>query len=414
MEIIAGTYEELTLGFSLQKIDEGYALNPSFTDHSHVGCVRAAAVSSKGVLATGSSDETIKLFHLEKRQELGALLHHEGSITDLTFFGGTHMFSGSTDGTVGVWKTNRWECIKTFKGHKGAVNSVAVHPTGKLAMTVGADKTLRLWNLITGKSAFVTNIKKAPDLVRWCPDGSKYLVVTRNQVDVYSVDTAKVIDTIAYEGTVHCLLFLKTGVLLAGLEDGKIAVHDLDRKEKIGEFTAHSLRVKGITTIHCKAEDKDFLVSVSSDGFVKVWDLAQEKDSVDATLIAEKNTTFRLVCVAAWSPAPKPEIDNSTSSKKASVEKETSVKHASEENDSSDTESKPKKRKRKKQKVNMPPPEVQPVEKMQSPVLRKEKKQKKQTSASETTQKKHTIPSETTKSPKLKQQKKLKKKKGKT
>jgi WD40 repeat protein len=54
-------------------------LKQSFTDHSHVGCVRAAAVSSKGVLATGSSDETIKLFHLEKRRELGALMHHKGN-----------------------------------------------------------------------------------------------------------------------------------------------------------------------------------------------------------------------------------------------------------------------------------------------------------------------------------------------
>ena len=43
---------------------------------------------------------------------------------------------------------------------RSAINSVSVHPSGKLALTVGADKSLHTWNLITGRSAFITNIKQ--------------------------------------------------------------------------------------------------------------------------------------------------------------------------------------------------------------------------------------------------------------
>lgn len=53
-------------------------METSFTDHSHTGCVRAVAVSENGILATGSSDESIRLFNLKKRKEIGSLIHHEG------------------------------------------------------------------------------------------------------------------------------------------------------------------------------------------------------------------------------------------------------------------------------------------------------------------------------------------------
>jgi len=41
--------------------------------------VKTVAISSSGIAASGSSDESIKLFNLRKRVEIGTLLHHEGN-----------------------------------------------------------------------------------------------------------------------------------------------------------------------------------------------------------------------------------------------------------------------------------------------------------------------------------------------
>jgi hypothetical protein len=30
-----------------------------------------------------------------------------------------------------------WDCLKSMDGHKGSVNSVAVHPNGSVALSVG-------------------------------------------------------------------------------------------------------------------------------------------------------------------------------------------------------------------------------------------------------------------------------------
>ena len=40
------------------------------------------------------------------------------------------------------------------------MNSVAVHPSGKVALSVGHDKTLRMWDLMRGKGSASTKLGK--------------------------------------------------------------------------------------------------------------------------------------------------------------------------------------------------------------------------------------------------------------
>lgn len=42
--------------------------------------------------------------------------------------------------------------------HPGGVTCISVHPTGKLALSVGNDKKLCTWNLIKGRRAYVTHV----------------------------------------------------------------------------------------------------------------------------------------------------------------------------------------------------------------------------------------------------------------
>lgn len=42
--------------------------------------------------------------------------------------------------------------LRSFKGHVGRVNSVNVHPTGKLALSLGKDRTMKMWDLMKGKA----------------------------------------------------------------------------------------------------------------------------------------------------------------------------------------------------------------------------------------------------------------------
>jgi WD40 repeat protein len=41
--------------------------------------------------------------------------------------------------------------VHILGGHKGAVIDVTVHPSGKLALSISKDNTLKLWNLVQGE-----------------------------------------------------------------------------------------------------------------------------------------------------------------------------------------------------------------------------------------------------------------------
>ena len=72
---------------------------------------------------SGSSDESIRLLDLHKRVELGALMQHSGTVNCLAFHG-SHLLSGSDDGTICVYQCGSWECLKILKGHTAAVTQV--------------------------------------------------------------------------------------------------------------------------------------------------------------------------------------------------------------------------------------------------------------------------------------------------
>ncbi|MBN3873921.1 MAG: hypothetical protein HWQ23_27725, partial [Nostoc sp. JL33] len=59
--------------------------------------------------------------------------------------------SGSLDKTLKVWDLQTGKEISTLTGHNRSVNAVAIAPDGKTAVSGSLDKTLKVWDLQTGK-----------------------------------------------------------------------------------------------------------------------------------------------------------------------------------------------------------------------------------------------------------------------
>jgi protein MAK11 len=81
-------------------------------------------------------------------------MHHDGSITHLEFQGKSHMMSAGEDGKLCLWRTKDWESLKSFRGIKTACTSFAIHPSGRLALSISADKKLKCWDLVKAINAF--------------------------------------------------------------------------------------------------------------------------------------------------------------------------------------------------------------------------------------------------------------------
>ena len=50
-----------------------------------------------------------------------------------------------------VWFLKSGQLIRTLQGHTRSVNAVAFSPDGKLVATASSDKTLIIWEVVTGR-----------------------------------------------------------------------------------------------------------------------------------------------------------------------------------------------------------------------------------------------------------------------
>ncbi|EGN96892.1 hypothetical protein SERLA73DRAFT_185126 [Serpula lacrymans var. lacrymans S7.3] len=346
-KVVAGSYEKLLYGLegtvTPSSSAPGYTfhLNPIFIFPAHVSCIKAVAASPNGGkwLATGSADEIVKVWDLRRRKEIGGLMHHEGSITELQFPSRSHLLSSSEDGTLCLFRARDWAVLRSLKGHKGAVNSVAIHPSGKVALSVGKDKTLRMWDLMRGKGSASTKLGKEGELVRWSVTGSCFVVQCRATIEIYTTDMV-LQHIITHPSRIHSVKFCTrvngTGeVLFVGAEDKKVSIYEIhEDPEKIptviAEMVGHSNRVKAVEALAIALPPSEnqksarlsttIVCTVSSDGKIHVYDLASLpahcEEKLEIHPVAEYDTKgTRLTCMTIAEGEPS-EIANAVNGKR--------------------------------------------------------------------------------------------------
>lgn len=189
-KIIVGSYEKLLYGLEghYPSGSDTPVLKPIFIFPAHLSWIKCIAASPNGkYLATGSEDEFIKVWDLRRRREIGALSQHTGSITSLTFPTSQHLLATSVDATLSLFRTNDWALLKSLKGHSGRVNSVDVHPTGRVALSVGKDQTLKMWDLMRGRGAASLALGQEAEIVKFAPSGTHFAVLYPRKVEIYSL-----------------------------------------------------------------------------------------------------------------------------------------------------------------------------------------------------------------------------------
>lgn len=239
----------------------------------------------------------------------------------------SHILTCSTDGSIAAVRCGNWMLEKHWKSaHKGSpVNCLSIHPSGKLALSLGGDGVLRTWNLVKGRQAYATNLvprlgleAKNITVTKWSPNGERYLIATNFKVVLYSVENAGIIEETEFKLRVTCVEFINDQVIIIGHDNGQVAFYDLDTSAEILLKDAHETRVKSAACIN------DFIATASSSGEVKLWRFTTES----LVLLATEHCGARITClVIAENFAANPEVkkeeivinDKEVSTKKKNV-----------------------------------------------------------------------------------------------
>ncbi|KAE8260727.1 hypothetical protein A4X13_0g177 [Tilletia indica] len=272
--IVTGSYERLLYGFQASLSPNPSSspdsnssalsvnLKPYFIFPAHVSAIKTVACGPDGSrwLATGGTDELIKIWDLKKRVEVGALTGHEGTITSLSFPSRTFLISTGSDGRINIFRARDWALLRTLKGHTGSINSAAVHPSGRLALSVGKDRTIRMWDLMRAKGAASTKLGVEGETIRWDSRGERFVVLSStgagegivfrtDMTRLHMLEGIKRLHDVQFvrarmsRGGEDATVVVEHELMLVASEDKSVHVFDLDQSA-LEELEREQMKVK--------------------------------------------------------------------------------------------------------------------------------------------------------------------------
>ncbi|KAL2125634.1 hypothetical protein VTJ04DRAFT_1999 [Mycothermus thermophilus] len=293
-----------------------------------INCVAFHPVFS--TLASGSDDQTIKIWDWELGELERTIKGHTKSVLDVDFGGprgNTLLASCSSDLTIKLWDpSDDYKNIRTLPGHDHSVSAVRFIPSGvaggagNLLISASRDKTLRIWDVSTGFC--VKTLRGHADWVRdVCPsiDGRFVFSVaddfTARLWDISVANPEPKTTFIGHEHVVLCCaiapaaayphLAAMAGVkkppatstvefMATGSRDKTIRLWDA-RGTCIKVLVGHDNWVRGLV-FHPGGK---YLLSASDDYTVRCWDLTQEGRCVKKI----DNVHSHFVSCIRWAPS---------------------------------------------------------------------------------------------------------------
>ena len=119
----------------------------------HTRSAQSVSFSPDGrTLASGSFDNTIRLWDVVSGKELQQLSGHTGSVQAVSFSpDGRTLASGSLDKTIRLWNVVSGKELSKLAGHTSSVWSVAFSPDGRTLARGSDDNQIRLWDVSDSK-----------------------------------------------------------------------------------------------------------------------------------------------------------------------------------------------------------------------------------------------------------------------
>lgn len=203
--------------------------------------------------------------------------HHDSVSGVAVAAEGRIIASCSDDKTIKIWDGLTGECRFTLTGHGDKVFAVALSKDGSKVVSGSGDRTVKVWDGQTAQllsehnyhEGYVLGVAISPDLrtVFSCSEDSTIRIW--DSVDSHQINIIK-----AHNSRVMCLKISKSGNrLISGSRDRSIALWDTATAEELLRITDHEAMVFGVAI----SPDGSKLASVSQDGTAKLWNALNGK-----------------------------------------------------------------------------------------------------------------------------------------
>jgi WD40 repeat protein len=283
--LASGSFDETV---KIWQVREGALLQ---TLEGHSGSAKAISFSPDGeLLASGSVEKTtqwlvsdggftqklegqIKIWRVRDGAPLQTLKGHSDPVSFVSFSpDGELLASGSWDKTIKLWRVSDGKLLRTLEGHSDWINSLSFSPDGELLASGSTDKTIKLWRVRDGKLLQTLKGHIAGVVsVSFSPDGELLASASWNQITLWQVSDGKLLQTLeAHSDPVNSVAFSPDGELLAsGSWDKTIKLWRVRDGELLQTLEGHSGSVNSVSF----SPDGELLASGGDDGIINIWEV---------------------------------------------------------------------------------------------------------------------------------------------
>jgi WD40 repeat protein len=241
----------------------------------HTDVVRCLNYSPDGRwLASGSEDNTVRLWDLTAGGALAATLEHHMGVEVLVFASeGTKLITGTSTGMLVEWDLARRRRKTPVAGHSGGVRSMVCHD--RTLVTAGWDQTVKRWDAATLKQQSVLQREPACTALAFTPDGRTLAVGnTTGPIHLFEGGTDRRAAILGgYSESVYALAWSPNGRrLISGHPNGGIYSREAASPPTLlgrHDWTIYSLAF---------TPDGRTLISGSADGTVRLWDVLAARE----------------------------------------------------------------------------------------------------------------------------------------
>ena len=255
------------------------------TFKGHNNSVNSVSFSPDGkCIASGSNDNTVKVWDVESGNEVLTLRGHSYGITSVSFSpDGKRIASGSYDKTVKIWDAETGQETLILQGHSGIIDSVSFSPDGKrIAIAIGS-KGVQLLDAETGQeTANLWGHSNDIACVSFSPDSKRLASASHDStVKVWNAETGQEMMTLrGHKANAFSVSFSPDGKRIAsGSYDNTVKIWDVESGNEVLTLRGHR------ESVHCVSFSPDgkHIVSGSSDKTVKIWDAEKGQEALALT-----------------------------------------------------------------------------------------------------------------------------------